>query len=213
MTLYSDFAARRTRQVIADCLALAGIAGFVVLGIVVHSTIAALQAIGVQLADAGSSFESTMSEIGDRLGRIPLIGGGIGAPFDEASDAGTTLQEFGRAQQDAIAQLAVGAGLIVAVVPILAILVLWLIPRLRFVRRAAWARRASATAAGLDLLACRALLSRRPPEILAAHPDAAGGWRRGERDAVEALALLELRACGVRPSRTAVLPKRHGALA
>ena len=139
MTFYSDFARRRILQVIADGAAILSIVGSVVLGVTLHGAILALQEVGTRLADAGSSFESTMSEISERLGQVPLIGTGIRAPFDEASGAGSTLQEVGRAQQEATQQLALGVGLAVSVIPILAILLLWLIPRIRFARRAGWA--------------------------------------------------------------------------
>lgn len=199
MNLYSDFAARRTRQVIADCAAVLGIVAFIVLGVILHGAIMGLQAVGVRLSDAGSSFQSTMSEISERLGQVPLIGTGIRGPFDEASGAGTTLQEVGRAQQQATEQLAIGVGLAVAVLPVVAILLLWLVPRIRFARRAAWARAASASAEGIDLLALRALMTRSLPVIATAHSDAAGGWRRNDSQAVDALARLELHASGVRP--------------
>jgi hypothetical protein len=205
MTLYSDFTAQRTRQIVSDIVAVLGIAAFVVLGVTVHGLVMTLQAAGARLSEAGTSFESTMSEISERLGGIPLIGGGIRAPFDEASGARSTLQSVGQAQQDAVAQLATGLGATLAVVPTVVILLLWLVPRIRFARRSTWARAASSSAAGLDLLACRALAARPLPQIVAAHPDAAGGWRRNDPSAVRALALLELRACGVRPEKAAVL--------
>lgn len=206
MTLYSDFAAQRSRQIVADAVSVLGIVAFIVLGVTVHALIMTLQAAGARLSEAGTSFESTMSEISERLGGIPLIGGGIRAPFDEASGAGSTLESVGQAQQDAVAQLATGLGLALAVVPTVVILLFWLVPRMRFARRSSWARAASTSAAGLDLLACRALATRPLPQIVAAHPDAASGWRRNDPAAVRALALLELRACGVRPAKAAVLP-------
>ena len=205
MNSSSNFVGLRVRRLIADFGAVLGIVGFAVLGAAVHSAIMALQVVGARLTDAGSGFTSTMSEISVRLGEVPVIGSSIRGPFDEASSAGMTLQEVGAAQQRAIEQLAVATGLAVAVLPITAILLVWLIPRIRFARESAWVRAASTSPGGLDLLACRALVSRRIPEILAAHPDAAAGWRRNDRDAVLALALLELRAFGVRPARTAVL--------
>jgi hypothetical protein len=198
MTLYSDFAAQRTRQIIADAASLAGIVAFIVLGITVHGLVMTLQAAGVRLSHAGRSFESTMSEISERLGSIPLIGGEIRAPFDGASAAGSTLDSVGQAQQDAVAQLATGLGVTLAVLPTVVILLLWLTPRIRFVRRAGWARAAARSSAGVDLLAFRALATRRLPLVLAAHPHAAEAWRRQDADAITALAALELRASGVR---------------
>ena len=200
MILYSDFPFRRARQMIADAAAILGIALFIVLGVIVHDAILSLQAIGARLADAGSGFESTMTEISDRLSQVPLIGSGIRGPFDEASGAGGTLNEVGLWQQQATEQLAVAAGLITAILPVVAILLCWLIPRMRFARRARLARDAAMSATGRDLLACRALSRRKLTLLLAAHPDPAGAWRRQDAAAIRALAALELRASGVRMS-------------
>ena len=197
MILYSDFPFRRARQMIADAAAILGIALFIVLGVIVHDAILSLQAIGARLADAGSGFESTMTEISDRLSQVPLIGSGIRGPFDEASGAGGTLNEVGLWQQQATEQLAVAAGLITAILPVVAILLCWLIPRMRFARLA---RDAAMSAAGRDLLACRALSRRKLTLLLAAHPDPAGAWRRQDAAAIRALAALELHASGVRMS-------------
>lgn len=198
MTLYSDFAGHRARQMLADFAALLGIVAFVVLGITVHGAILALQAVGVRLSEAGSSFESTMTEISERLGDVPFIGTGIRAPFDEASGAGTTLQDVGRAQQQATEQLALGVGLALAVIPVILILIVWLVPRIRFIRRSGWARAAAASPAGVDLLAFRALTSRPLPLVAKVHSDPAGAWRRHDPEAIDALARLELHASGVR---------------
>lgn len=198
MTFYSDFAGRRAWQIAADVLAIALIVAFTGLGIAVHGLVLELQEFGVQMQDAGTSFESTMNEIGDRLGTVPLIGGGIRSPFDDASNAGTTLRDAGQAQQEAVQQLSTSVGLAVALVPIAVVLLVWLIPRIRFSRRAGWARAALAWPGGDDLLALRALSARTLPEIVRAHPDAAEGWRSGDPNVIVVLADLELRASGVR---------------
>jgi hypothetical protein len=198
MTFYSDFAGRRAWQTVADVLAIALIVAFAGLGIAVHGLLLKLQDFGAQMQDAGTSFESTMNEIGDRLGSVPLIGGGIRSPFDDASSAGTTLRDAGQAQQEDVQQLSSSVGLAVALVPIAVILFVWLIPRIRFYRRARWARAALAWPGGDDLLALRALSGRALPEIVRAHPDAAEGWRSRDPDVIVALADLELRARGVR---------------
>ena len=158
-----------------------------------------LAGLGTQLQQAGAGFRDTMTEVGRTLGGIPLIGGGIRAPFDGASQAGQALETAGRDQQEAVLQLALGLGIGLPAIPILMILVLWLVPRVGFVRRAGRARAAAATPAGDDLLALRALATARLPAIAAVSPDALEAWRRGDRDVVARLAALELRAAGVRP--------------
>jgi hypothetical protein len=77
--------------------------------------------------------------------------------------------------------------------------VLWLRPRLRFARRTAELRALGSTGGGTELLALRALTQASPRDILAAHPEAAAGWRTGDPAVTAALAALALRRAGLRP--------------
>jgi hypothetical protein len=198
MKIYSDYAGRRTRQIIADVVALGAIALWVWFGVTVFHLVNGLASWGVQMQEAGAGFEGTMTDIGETLGGIPLIGPGIRLPFDGASTAGAALEEAGRAQQEAVFQLALTLGIGIAVVPVLTILALWLVPRILFIRRAGRARAVVATDAGMDLLALRALTTQKLQRIVEIDADALGAWHRGESDVVRRLAQLELRAAGVR---------------
>lgn len=198
MTLYSDFGPRRTRQIIGDVLALALIAAWVWLGITVYQLVENLAAFGVQMEESGASFKKTMTEVGTTLGGIPLIGGGIKAPFDGASDAGGALEQAGQSQQVAVNQLAIGLGFGIALLPIVMILVLWLIPRIRFARRSGRAKAAVSSGAGIDLLALRALATQKISALSKVDPDAMAAWRRGDEGVMRALAQLELESAGVR---------------
>ena len=197
MKLYSDFAAHRTRQVLADLIAIALLLAGIVSGIVVHGSILAFGSLGAGLQSAGTDLESTMTDAADRLGSVPLIGDGIRAPFDQASAAGSMLAKAGGDQQALVAQVALIIGLLVTVVPVAIIMRVWMVRRLAFARRAAEARRLVATPGGMDVLALRAI-GHSPAAVLAVHPDPAGAWRRGETAAVQALARLELAASGIR---------------
>ncbi|MFZ2963773.1 MAG: hypothetical protein WA006_03715, partial [Rhodoglobus sp.] len=75
---------------------------------------------------------------------------------------------------------------------------LWLVPRIRFVRRAGRAKAVVVSGVGMDLLALRALANQKLPAIAAVSPDALGAWRRGDERVVRELAQLELRNAGVR---------------
>ena len=198
MNLYSDFASQRTRQLLADVVAVGVLAVSVFLGATVYTAILAFQALGAGLQSAGSGFESTMTDAADTLGDVPLIGDGVRAPFDQASGAGAALASAGADQQALVGQLAIVLGLLVALVPIVIVIRIWLLRRLVFARRAAQARKLAAAPGGMDLLALRAIGSAAPSAVLMAHPDPAGAWRRGEPEAVRALAQLELAASGVR---------------
>lgn len=198
MKLYSDFAPRRTRQVLADVFAVAAIAVWVWLGITVYQLIQTLADFGMQMEQAGSGFRETMTEVGETLGGIPLIGGGIRVPFDGASGAGGALESAGQGQQVVVNQLATGLGIAVAVLPVAIILVVWLVPRIRFVRRAAQAQAIVASGSGIDLLALRALASQNISALTSIDPDAMAAWRRGDETVMRSLAQLELKSSGVR---------------
>lgn len=198
MKIYSDFAGRRTRQIVADLLALGAIALWIWFGTTIFTLINALSVFGVQMENAGTGFEEAMAEVGETLGGVPLIGPGIRVPFDGASAAGSTLADAGQAQQDAVFQLALTLGIGTAALPVLTILLVWLVPRILFVRRAGRAKSVIGADAGLDLLALRALATQKLSAIQKVDADALGAWRRGETDVVRRLAQLELRASGVR---------------
>ena len=198
MKLYSDFAPRRTRQVIGDVLAVATIAAWVWLGITVYQLVENLSAFGVQMEEAGAGFRETMTEVGDTLGGVPVIGGGIRVPFDGASGAGAALEQAGQSQQVAVNQLATGLGIGIAALPIIMILVLWLVPRIRFARKAGRAKAIVKSGAGIDLLALRALATQKISALSKVDPDAMAAWRRGDESVMRALAQLELKSSGVR---------------
>jgi len=198
MKLYSDYAGHRSRQIAIDVLAIAAISAWAWLGYTVYSLVMNLADFGVQMEEAGAGFKGTMIDISDNLSGIWLIGDGIKAPFDAASDAGRTLEQAGQAQQVAVQQLATGLGVGIAVLPILTILVFWLVPRIRFARRAGMAKSMLKQGASIDLLALRALANQRVSALAAIDPDVAGAWRRSDPEVLRTLANLELRSSGVR---------------
>lgn len=198
MKIYSDFAGRRTRQIIADILALGAIALWVWFGHTVFTLVAGLAEFGVQMEDAGAGFRQAMTDVGETLGGVPLIGPGIRLPFDGASAAGGSLEEAGQAQQDAVLQLATTLGIGTATLPVLTILIVWLVPRVLFIRRAGRTKAAVTADAGLDLLALRALATQKLSAIAQIDADALGAWRRGDPEVVRRLAQLELKSSGVK---------------
>jgi hypothetical protein len=200
MQIYSDFAAQRSRQIAVDVFAIAAIAAWIALGAFVYSLVIDLARFGVQMQSAGSDFSRTMSDIGDTLGGVPLIGGGISGPFDAAGGVGESLEAAGRSQQEAVLNLALGLGWGIAVVPVATILVFWLVPRLRFSRQAGTTRRLVRTGVTVDMLALRALTNQKLTVLAAIDADPVSAWRRGDPEVMRALAQLELKASGVRIS-------------
>lgn len=198
MKLYSDFAAHRARQMTADIVALVIIAVSVATGVIVFSTVNQLAQFGRQMQSAGADFRTSMTDVGDRLGGVPLIGSGISAPFDTASSAGDTLASAGQTQQDLVLQAAIALGIGVAALPILLTLLIWLLPRLRFISRATRTRTLLRAGLDSDLLALRALTNQKVAAIAKVDPDALGAWRRGDPAVRQRLAGLELRSVGIR---------------
>ena len=159
MKLYSDFGRRRAAQVLGDLAAVVVLVVGIVVAVAIHDAIAAFKGIGADVTRSGNDFSSTMSDIGGKLSGVPLIGGGISAPFTTASDAGGTLADAGTSWQTGVENLATLVGWTIAAVIVLVVLLGWVRPRIvGGVRRAAVARLASASAS-LDLLALRALAS------------------------------------------------------
>lgn len=198
MKVYSDYPARRTTQIVADVIAVALIAAFAWAGVIVYGAIAVLAAFGKTIEDAGNGFEQTMADAGDTLGGVPLIGAGIRTPFDAASGAGSLLAQAGQAQQDLVMTAATTIGIVVAAIPILLVLWIWLRRRLGWSRRATEARNLSRLPDGPDLLALRALVNADFRELHDIDREPVDAWRRGDARVVKALAQLELREAGVR---------------
>ncbi|MBM7504931.1 hypothetical protein ACFPER_15355 [Agromyces aurantiacus] len=198
MKPYSDFDGRRAGQIVGDVIALAVVVLSVWAAVAVHRFVTGFGDLGRQLEAAGTGFRGSMTDIGTALGDVPLIGPGIAQPFDGASAAGATLESVGRGQQDAVGWIALLAAVGVAALPVAAVLLAWVVPRLVRALRAGRTAAALERPGGADLLALRALTVRDPAAVFAAEPDAVGAWRRGEPDAIRALAALEARAVGVR---------------
>jgi hypothetical protein len=198
MKLYSDYPARRTAQITADLIAFGFIALFIWIGTMVYAAIAVLAAFGRTIEDAGNGFEETMADAGETLGGVPLIGGGIRQPFDAASGAGTLLAEAGQAQQDLVMTAALIIAIVVALIPILLVVLIWLRRRLRWARRATEARNLSRLEDGPDILALRALMNADYRDIRGIDREPVDAWRRGDKKVMRELAQLELREAGVR---------------
>jgi len=197
MQLYSSSPLVRARQVTGDVVAIGLVVVFVVLGVAIAGFIGTFADLGRQLEEAGAGFQGTMQDASRALGGLPLVGGAASAPFDGASGAGQTLADAGRQQQDGVARAALVAGLVVAGVPSLVVLWVWLRGRIAFVRRASSTRSLLALPGGDDLLALRALTGRDARAALAVAPDPVAAWRAGDPEVVRRLADVALREAGV----------------
>ncbi|MFE9406508.1 hypothetical protein ACFYNY_32925 [Streptomyces sp. NPDC006530] len=201
MRLYAQTPARRSRQLIADLVALLLIAITVKIALVVRDAILTLAEPGRKAQSAGDSLASGLHDAGDAASKVPFVGDSLKKPLQSAADAGTGLSEAGQSLQDTVGHVATLAAVVLILLPTAFILVVWLLPRMRWIRRTATTRRLLDSPGGADLLALRALTG--PQRPLAAIPTPPGGladaWRRGDPDVIADLSTLTLRRAGLRP--------------
>ena len=200
MSLYSDYPAARTRQIIADIVGVVSVIVVVTIAASIAAAIRTLAAFGRDLETAGLDFQAGLLDAADALGDVPVIGDGIRAPFDAAAQAGQSVADAGRGQQQLVEFIAVSVGWSVALVPLLLMTLIWLVPRVRFARRSSRMRAMIARGLTIDTLAARALARAPLTQLVAVHPDPAAAWRSQQPDALRDLAAIELRRAGIRPS-------------
>ena len=199
--MYADRLPTAIRQLLTDLLVVFWVYAWIRAGMWINDMVQKLGVPGQKLQEAGTGIAGNLSDIGGKVGRVPLVGDDLTAPFNSAAGAANSLAEAGRQQQEVVGNLALAMALLVVSVPLALVLFLWLPLRLRWMRRAGVAVRVRDEPAGQDLLALRALASRPLNELVRLGPDIAQSWRNGDAAAVQALAALELRDLGLKPAQ------------
>ena len=206
MKLYADRPFRSANQLLGDLLVLGWIALWVWAGLRLHDLVLGLAAPGEQAEKAGRTLQNSLGDAAGNVGDVPFAGDALRAPFDEGSGAGRDLADAAQSYQDAVADLALLAGVLTALAPIAIVLALWLPRRISWIATASAAKRLLRGGGdhGEDLFALRGL-ARQPLERLAkagGSADLMDGWRARDPDTVRALARLELDELGLRaPAR------------
>ena len=203
MKLYADLSGRRLVQILADLGLLAWVVLWAWVGRRVHDVTMALAEPGRQLQGAGAGFRDTLNAAGDGVDNLPVLDDRVADPFRSAAGAGTDIERAGSDLVSAVERVALLLGWTTALVPILVVGLWWAWSRGRFVRRASAAQRFIDADDDLDLFALRAMANQPMAALAKVSSDPSGAWRRGDRDTIRALALLELRDSGLRPPRPA----------
>lgn len=203
MKLYADRSGRRLLQIFADLGLVLWIVLWVWVGRRVHDVTMALAEPGRQLQGAGAGFRERMTGAGDGVDDLPILEDRIAGPFRSAAGAGTDIEKAGTDLVSAVERLALLIGWTTALVPILIVGLAWLFLRGRFVRRASAAQQFIDADDDLDLFALRAIANQPMTALARVTPDPSGAWRRGDRETIRALALLELKDSGLKPPKTA----------
>jgi hypothetical protein len=198
--MYADRLPVAIRQLLTDILVVIWVYAWIRAGIWIHDTVLKLGVPGQKLEGAGTGLADNLADAGGKVGRVPLVGDELTAPFTRAAEAARSMADAGREQQEIVGDLALAVALLVVAAPLALVLFGWLPWRLRWMRRAGVAGAVRDLPAGRDLLALRALATRPLNQLTKLGPDIAQSWRNGDASAVDALAALELRDLGLRPS-------------
>lgn len=202
MRIYADHVGRRSRQIIADMLGVFWCVGALLVARGIYSFVELLGRPGRALEEAGTGMSGNLHNASDRLKEVPLIGDPVASPFAGAAGAADRLADAGQAIQDTARLTALAFALIFLMFALSAAAVIWVLPRLLWIRRAREARRVRAATNGVELLAVRALARRRLSQLAALGDDVVPAWRRGDPETLHRLAAVELRRLGIAPPAT-----------
>ena len=198
--MYADRLPKAIRQLLTDIFIVIWVYLWIRAAFWVHEMVLKLGVPGEKLQSSGTSLADNLADAGGKVGRVPLVGDQLTKPFNGAADAARSLADAGRQQQEVVGKVALIVALVVVALPLALVLFGWLPLRLRWMRRAGVASKVRNEPAGKDLLALRALASRPLNELTKLGPDIAQSWRNGDAAAVDALAALELKDLGLKPS-------------
>ena len=196
--LYAERPGAALRQVITDVLVALWVYAWVRLAFFAHEWIDKLAVPGEKLEGAGTRMAEQLRDAGNKAGRVPVAGDDLKKPFANAGDAASQVADVGREQQQIVHDVALVVSIGLLVLPLGLVLLVWLPRRLRWIGRAGTASKLRAAPAGRDLLALRALATQPLEKLTRLDPDIAAAWRRGDGEAVRALAELELAGLGLR---------------
>ena len=195
---YAATPGRALVQIVADISVLLWVVAWYYVAKAVHAALSAIADVGADVQGGANGISSNLNGAGDNAGNIPLAGDALAKPLNAAAGAAQQIADAGHGLDEKATTLALLLALAVSVPPILAVVVPWLLLRLRFARRAGATAALAKTEGGEDLLALRALANRPMPQLLKVTADPLEGWRTGDPEVVGRLAKLELRSAGLK---------------
>lgn len=214
MRVYARPGWRLVRQLVADSFVVLWVAGWAFVARLLHRAIAALAAPAREGAETAAQLSRAVGDAQGRLSELPVVGGDVAEPLGRVASGLDGL--VGQADQQAtqILHLATIASWTCFLVPVLGLLAVWLPYRVRFIRRAAAARRFVNADADLELFALRAMANLPMDQIAAISDDPVRAWRAGDQQVIRALAARELERTGLgmpAPVRQSLDHKSHKA--
>jgi hypothetical protein len=195
---YATTPGRLLAQLLSDVAVVIWTFLWVLVGLAVHGAVSTIAEVGRQVKGGADGVADSLKSAGHSADRIPLVGDAVSKPLTAASKAALDIAGAGHNLDTTATWLAVVLALAVAAPPTLAVVMPWLVLRIRFFRRKWTVSALAATPAGEQLLALRALANRPLRRLTAVSADPVGAWRREDFGAIRGLAYLELRSAGIR---------------
>jgi hypothetical protein len=195
---YATTPGRLLAQLLSDIAVVIWTLVWVLVGLAVHGAVSTIAEVGRQVQGGADGVADSLKSAGHSADRIPLVGDAVSEPLTAASKAALDIAGAGHNLDTTATWLAVVLALAVAAPPTLAVVMPWLVLRIRFFRRKWNVSALAATPAGEQLLALRALANRPLRRLTAVSADPVGAWRREDFGAIRGLAALELRSAGIR---------------
>jgi len=201
--LWSEAPGARAREISADAATLIWVGFWAVLCSRLYAFLAGFAKAGRAIREGGAGLNATGEQIGEALGRTPVIGHRVDELIRSAFSAvSERFVEIGGSLERIILIMAALLALVVLAIALTAWLqryLPWRLERLRTIGAAHRAIRLAPRAADLEmerLLASRALHRLSYRELLVHTPDPFGDWASGRYDR---LARAELASVGLRP--------------
>ncbi|MGB6207925.1 hypothetical protein [Mycobacterium sp.] len=194
---YATTPRRLLAQLCSDVFVVSWTFIWVLVGLAVHSAVSTIAAVGRQVQGGANGVADSLKSAGHSADRVPLVGDAMSKPLTAASKAALDIAGAGHNLDTTASWLAVVLALAVAAPPALAVVVPWLVLRIRFFRRKWTVSTLAGTPAGEQLLALRALANRPLRRLAAVSPDPVGAWRVADPTAIRGLAALEMRSAGI----------------
>ncbi|HEU4867511.1 MAG TPA: hypothetical protein VFV09_07265 [Actinomycetota bacterium] len=196
MKLYAELPTQRSRQAFFDLFLVAWCWAWIRVGMYMNDLVEKLSAAGRMLIDAGKDLEGTASSVQGTVVRVPVLGSFLKERFDGLVGVGQSLQDSGNSQVATVDTLSSWVGVIVALLPILLALTVWLWRRAGWIRDASAAARLREDPENLYLFALRAISNRPLTELRT--KDARQAIRAFHTGDYAPLARLELKEMGLR---------------
>jgi hypothetical protein len=202
--VWSEVPGIRVREILADAGMFIWVGAWTTLAWRLYAFLSGFARAGRSIREGGTSLNAAGEQIGDALGRTPVIGHRMAELIRLAfSSASERFLEFGGTLERVIVIIAALLSLVVLVMALnlwFQRYLPWRLERLRTIGAAHRAIRLASRAADLELerlLASRALHRLSYRELLAHTPDPFGDWASGRYDR---LAKAELASAGLQPS-------------